>query len=121
MRIPYEDDLPLVLIRVVGSSGEKEFKAHLDFAASKTLVPSNVADELNLPFEGFVPVATGGGTILMPLFKAKVIAFDKSFNIYIACFDLPKESPIQALLGRDILDDFEICFDGRKKEIIIEE
>lgn len=54
MRIPYEDDLPLVSIRVVSSSGEKEFKAHLDFAASKTLVPSSVADELNLPFEAYL-------------------------------------------------------------------
>lgn len=92
---------------------------HLDFAASKTLIPSNAADELNLAFQAFVPVATGGGTILMPLFRATITAFGKTFDIHVACFDLPKESPIQALLGRDILDSFEICMNGKTKEITI--
>jgi hypothetical protein len=57
----------------------------------------------------------------MPLFKAKVIAFGKAFDIYVTCFDLPKESPIQALLGRDVLDNFEICLNGREKAIIVKE
>jgi len=33
------------------------------------------------------------------------------------CLDLPKESPINSILGRDVLDLFKVCLDGKKGEI----
>ncbi|MCP8322529.1 MAG: hypothetical protein H3Z52_16555 [archaeon] len=60
-------------------------------------------------------------TIIMPLHKANVKVFERVFSIHIACLDLPKESPIQALLGRDILDNFKVCLDGKKKKVEVKD
>lgn len=121
MKLKYIDDMPLVPIRVISEKGRIKLSAHIDFAATKTLVPSEVAEKLGLEFAEFVPVATGGGTILMPLYLARLDVFGKLFELSVACFDLPKESSIQALLGRDILDGFNICLNGPTKEITVEE
>jgi hypothetical protein len=53
----------------------------------------------------------------MPLYKAKVIILDKEFELSILCSDLPKESPVNSILGRDVLDIFKVCLDGKKEEI----
>jgi len=118
MRIPYEDNLPLVKINVIGTS-TKEFKTHLDFAATRTLVPTSTAKDLQLEFDSVVQVATASGTIDLPLFRAKIGVFEKIFNTLVLCYDLPEQAPVYALLGRDILDNFEICLNGKKKQITI--
>ena len=121
MKFKYTDDMPLAPVKVIGGRRTIGLNAHIDFAASKTLVPSEVSERLGLEFAEFIPVATGGGTILTPLYLARLEVFGKVFDLSIACFDLPKESSIQALLGRDILDHFNICLNGKKKEITVKE
>ena len=74
-----------------------------------------------LKFAGFESVATGAGVILMPEYEAVVEAFDKKHSVLVGCLDLPKETPIKALLGRDILDNFEICLNGKKREMVVKE
>ncbi len=66
-------------------------------------------------------VATGAGLILMPGYEATVKVFERKRSMLVGCLDLPKETPIRALLGRDILDNFEICLNGKIKEIIVKE
>ncbi len=120
MKIPYKNNLPLVTVKIIGeTSGEIE--AHIDFAASKTIIPSSVAEKLELKFVGFESLATGAGMILMPEYEAIVEAFGKKHSILVGSLDLPKETPIKALLGKDILDNFEICLNGMNKEIIVKE
>lgn len=118
MQIPYRDNLPLVDVKIMGKDAE-EVAAHLDFAASKTIIPSAIADALELKFAGFEKVATGSGVILMSEYEAVVEVFDKKHEIFVGCLDLPKETPIRALLGRDILDNYEICLNGKTREIIV--
>lgn len=120
MKIPYKNNLPVATIKIIGKTSH-EIEAHIDFAASKTIIPTSVAEELELKFAGFESVATGAGVILMPEYEAVVEAFDKRYIILVGCLDLPKEAPIKALLGRDVLDDFEICLNGKNKEIIVKE
>ncbi|MGQ9468627.1 MAG: hypothetical protein ACUVTD_02185 [Nitrososphaerales archaeon] len=121
MLFSYKENMPIVKITIISDKGRKEFDANIDFATTKTLVPSSVSEELHLEFKGFISVATGSGIILMPLYKDNVKVFERVFSIYIACSDLPRESPIQALLGRDILDDFKVCLDGKKKEVEVKD
>jgi predicted aspartyl protease len=120
MKIPYRNNLPLVDIKIVGKDSE-EVEAHLDFAASKTIIPSAVADALGLKFVGFEKIATGSGVILMPEYEAAVEVFNKKHEMFVGCLDLPKETPIKALLGRDILDNYEICLNGKTKEIVVKQ
>lgn len=119
MILKYKDNLPIVRITVSGIHSQKEIAAHIDFASSVTIVPYDVCRDLRLEFKAFASTATGGGTVQMPLYKAGVTAFNKNFDIYVGVLDLPTESKIRALLGRDILDSFKVCLDGRKKEITV--
>ncbi len=116
MKFPYKNNLPVINIKIVGKIS-KEVEAHIDFAASKTIIPSSVAEELELKFAGFESVATSAGVILMPDYEAIVEAFDKRHRILVGCLDLPKETPIKALIGRDILDGYKVCLNGKIREV----
>jgi predicted aspartyl protease len=117
MKFAYQNGLPLIPIVIKGKAGKISLNAHIDFAASKTLVPQKIASELELTLKGHVPIATASGVSLMPLYKAKVIILDKELELSIICSDLPKESPVNSILGRDVLDIFKVCLDGKKEEI----
>lgn len=117
MRFPYKNDLPLASIKILGKTRRHEIEAHIDFAASKTIIPPDMAEELELKFAGFEGVATGGGIVLMPEYEAVVEAFGNRHGILVGCIDLPEESAIKALIGRDILDGYKLCLDGKNKEV----
>ena len=117
MLFKYTDDMPIVKIVVSGEVREKEFDAYIDSASSKTMIPSDSIDELGLTFKEFVPIATGAGIILLPLYIVKVTAFGRIFDIRVGCLDLPNEAGIRVLLGRDILDSFKVYLNGKMKEI----
>ncbi|MFQ6134226.1 MAG: hypothetical protein ACE5KU_00225 [Nitrososphaerales archaeon] len=116
MKIPYKNNLPVAKIRILGKTSY-EVEAHIDFAASKTIIPTSVADDLKLKFAGFESVATGAGVIFMPEYEAIVEAFNERHEILVGCLNLPKETPIKALIGRDILDGYKVCLNGKSKEV----
>ncbi len=116
MLFKYIDGMPIVKISVSGER-EEDLNAHIDFAASKTIIPSNTAEKLGLRFAEYTPIATGAGVILLPLHAAKITAFGKTFDIRVGTLDLPKEGGVRALLGRDVLDSFKICLNGKRREI----
>ncbi len=118
MKIPYKNNLPVASIKIIGKKSQ-DVEAHIDFAASKTIIPPSMAEESALKFAGFESVATGGGVILMPEYEAVVEVFEKRHEILVGCIDLPKETPIKGLLGRDILDEYKVCLNGKRKEIEI--
>ncbi|MCP8322260.1 MAG: hypothetical protein H3Z52_15190, partial [archaeon] len=47
MKFPYKNNLPVTNIQIVGKTS-KEVEAHIDFAASKTIIPPSIAEELEL-------------------------------------------------------------------------
>lgn len=117
MQYNYQEGFPLVPIKIRNTKGEIELKAHIDFATSKTLVPAKVSEDLDLLFRGFASIATASGIVLMPLYEGAIFIVDKEFKLSLICYDLPKESFIRSLIGRDILDKFKVCLDGKKEEI----
>jgi hypothetical protein len=120
--IEYKDNMPLVCIGLIDAGSNKKFvvDAHLDFASSKTIIPTYVANEMNLSFAGSDETATGAGIIHIPYYEVSIEIFDKIYdNIHVGCLDLPERTPAKALVGRDILDNYRICLDGIKKEITV--
>lgn len=114
--IAYKDDNPVVSIKVKGVT-EVELEAYVDSGAGVSLIPRSVAREIGLEYFGETPVITGKGKSTLELYRA-VIGFNgRDFKLIIAAQDLPEQSPIKALLGRDIMDEFKVCFDGRGKEL----
>jgi hypothetical protein len=118
--IQYKNNLPLVCVGLIDAGSNKKIvvDAHLDFASSKTIIPTYIANEMNLSFAGSDETATGAGIIHIPYYEISIEIFDKIYdNIHVGCLDLPEPTPAKALVGRDILDNYRICLDGIKKEI----
>jgi hypothetical protein len=118
--IQYKNNLPLVSMAIIDAGSNKKIvvDAHLDFASSKTIIPTYIANEMNLSFAGSDETVTGAGIIQIPYYEVSIEVFGKLYdNMHVGCLDLPERTPATALLGRDILDDYKICLDGRRKKI----
>jgi hypothetical protein len=118
--IQYKNNLPLVCVGIIDAGSNKKIvvDAHLDFASSKTIIPTFIANEMNLSFAGSDETATGAGIIYIPYYEVSIEIFGKTYdNIHVGCLDLPEQTPAKALVGRDILDNYRICLDGIRKEI----
>lgn len=118
--IQYKNNLPLVSMAIIdaGSNKRIDIDAHLDFASSKTIIPTFIANEMNLSFAGSDETVTGAGIIHIPYHEVTIEIFGRLYeNMHVGCLDLPERTPATALVGRDILDNYSICLDGRKKEI----
>jgi len=120
--IQYKNNLPLVSMGIIDAGSNKKIvvDAHLDFASSKTIIPTYIANEMNLSFAGSDETVTGAGIIYIPYYEVSIELFGKLYdNMHIGCLDLPERTPATALLGRDLLDNYKICLDGRRKEITV--
>ena len=118
--IQYKNNLPLVRVGIIDAGSNKKIvvDAHLDFASSKTIIPTYIANEMNLSFAGSDETATGAGIIHIPYYEVSIEIFDEIYdNLNVGCLDLPERTPAKALVGRDILDNYSICLDGIRKEI----
>ncbi|MEM1538766.1 MAG: hypothetical protein QXD44_08305 [Candidatus Nezhaarchaeales archaeon] len=115
--IAYKDNNPMVAIRVKGLGGEAELEAYVDSGAGISLIPKTIARKLRLKPAGEISVITGKGKAALKLFKSTLNFLGRDFELIIAGQDLPEQSPIKALLGRDVMDKFKVCFNGRKKEL----
>jgi hypothetical protein len=118
--IQYKNNLPLVRVGIIDAGSNKKIvvDAHLDFASSKTIIPTFIANEMNLSFAGSDETATGAGIIHIPYYEVSIEIFDEIYdNLHVGCLDLPERTPAKALVGRDILDNYRICLDGIRKEI----
>lgn len=112
--------MPLVCVGLIDAGSNKKIvvDAHLDFASSKTIIPTYVANEMNLSFAGSDETVTGAGIIYIPYYEVSIEVFGRIYDsIHVGCLDLPERTPAKALLGRDILDNYRICLDGIKKEM----
>ncbi len=118
--IEYKNNMPLVCVGLIDAGSNKKIvvDAHLDFASSKTIIPTYIANEMNLSFAGSDETATGAGIIHIPYYEVSIEIFGKIYDsVHVGCLDLPERTPAKALVGRDILDDYRICLDGIKKEM----
>ena len=118
----YRNNLPLVDIAIIDAGSNKKVlvDAHLDFASSKTIIPTYIANEMNLSFAGSDETVTGAGIIHIPYYEVSIELFGKLYdNMHVGCLDLPERTPATALVGRDLLDNYRICLDGKRKEITV--
>lgn len=120
--IRYKNNLPIVGMGIIDAGSNKKIvvDAHLDFASSRTIIPTFIANEMNLSFAGSDETVTGAGVIQIPYYEVSIELFGKLYEgVHIGCLDLPERTPAAALIGRDLLDNYRICLDGRRKEITV--
>src|SRR5918911_5637020 len=82
--VPYKNDLPLVCLGLIDAGSNKKIvvDAHLDFASSKTIIPTYIANEMNLSFAGSDETATGAGIIHIPYYEVSIEILMKFMTAY---------------------------------------
>jgi len=111
-------DSGLLVPTVIGNPTtrrQKSLNFYIDSGASKSVILRKVRDELELPLWDIVSVSTGAGRISMPAFRAQLTLLDKTSDILLLSPETPL--PYDGLLGRDILDRYKICLDGKNRKI----
>jgi len=122
MKAKYSDGMPLIPIKVRGLRGEVEIKeAYLDSGAAKTLVSEALVLKLGLKYRADYPAITGSGKDVFKLYEADVTFLGKTHHLYVVGRDLPEQARIRALIGRDVLDHYKVCLNGKSREITVEE
>jgi len=106
-------------LKVFGPNGIKEYDAYLDTGATKTLIPETDAKELGLQYSGDIMIVTASREDIFHLYNAEVEFLKKRFSILVLGKNLPRTTVIKSIIGRDILDSFKVCFNGKLKIIEI--
>ncbi|HZC88979.1 MAG TPA: hypothetical protein VE199_05105, partial [Nitrososphaera sp.] len=80
--VPYKNDLPLVCLGLIDAGSNKKIvvDAHLDFASSKTIIPTYIANEMNLSFAGSDETVTGAGIIYIPYYEVSIEVFGRTYD-----------------------------------------
>ncbi|KPV63621.1 MAG: hypothetical protein AOA66_0753 [Candidatus Bathyarchaeota archaeon BA2] len=89
----------------------------MDTGAGKTLIPERDAAKLGLEYVGDTEIITGSGKDHIKLYKATITFLNKEFSVLVLGRGLPEQAIIKAIVGRDILDKYKVCFDRIQKEI----
>jgi len=119
MIVPYKGDMPEVRIKVKGLTGEIEYDAYLDTGAFKCLIPETDATKIGLLYAGDIEIITGSGKDHIKLYRAAITFLDKEFSVLVLGRDFPEQAVVKAIVGRDVLDKYRVCFNGIRKEIEI--
>ena len=119
MRITYKEGMPEVKIKVKGRTGEIEYDAYLDTGAFKCLIPETDAAKIGLLYAGDAEIITGSGKDHIKLYEATITFLNKDFSVLVLGRNLPEQAMVKAIVGRDILDKYKVCFDGTRKEMEI--
>ena len=91
----------------------------MDTGAGRTLIPERDAVKLGLGYVGDTEIVTGSGKDHIKLYKATITFLNEDFSVLVLGRDLPEQAMVKAIVGRDILDKYKVCFDGIRKEVEI--
>ena len=64
-------------------------------------------------------IITGTGKDIVKLFKAEILFSERKFKLSVLGRNLPEQAGIKAIVGRDILDNYRVTFDGIVGEVAI--
>ena len=99
-----------------------EFLALLDTGAKRTSVDISVAERLGLQVETWIDVATASGVDRMPLYEKAMIhapSIGALRSLNLVGSRLRPEHMHDVLIGRDILADYQLIYDGRTGRVTL--
>ena len=109
VRFPYFDNKPIVTVRIRGNT-TVDLVVLVDSGADYCTAPREVCELLELNFIEEREIIVPGGTIFAPVYEGVVEFCEIEKNVKIIGIDMPLRANIGGLLGREYLDDFEVCF-----------
>jgi len=119
-----EAGLLIVYVRIAGSKGTHLVRMALDTGATTTMIPPKAALAVGVnPSRAaeFRETLTASGKELIPVVVLpRLRVFEKTLQrVAVACHELPSESPVDGLLGLDLLRRLKSVLDLAKLRIII--
>lgn len=119
-----EAGLLIVYARISGPRGSRLLRLALDTGATTTMIPPQAALAIGLrPARavGFRETLTASGKEYVSLLAVpRVRLFERTFrHVVVACHELPSESPVDGLLGLDLLTQLKAILDLRNLSIRI--
>lgn len=120
--LPREAGLLIVYARLSGPRWSRLIRLALDTGATATMVPPKAALAIGInPARStrFRETLTASGKELIPLVTVpRLQLFERAFRrVTIACHELPSESPIDGLLGLDLLTRLRAVIDLSRRTI----
>lgn len=117
-----EAGLLLVYVRVSGPKGSRLTRLALDTGATMTMIPPKAALAIGVnPARSttFRDTLTASGKELIPLVVIpRLQIFERMLrHVTVACHELPSESPIDGLLGLDLLTQLDAVIDLAKPSL----
>jgi len=119
-----EAGLLIVYGRLTGPAGSRLVRLALDTGATATMIPPKAALAIGVNparSAGFRDTLTASGKELIPLICVpRLQLFESTFHrVTLACHELPSESPIDGLLGLDLLTRLKAVINLTKPSIHI--
>ena len=119
-----EAGLLLIYARLSGSKGSRLVRLALDTGATTTMIPPKAALAIGSnPTRATVlrETLTASGKELIPVIVVpRIQVFEKTLlRVSVACHELPSESPIDGLLGLDILTRLKAVLDLSRSSITV--
>jgi len=120
----FEAGLLLVYARLTGPKGSRLTRLAVDTGATTTMIPPKAALAVGVnPVRSttFRETLTASGKELIPLVVLPSFhVFEHTFrHLTVACHELPAESPIDGLLGLEVLTQLQAVLNLGKREIVI--
>ena len=121
----FENNIPIGVIKIKGPLGKKKIEAIIDTGAFKSLVSLGVCKELGLRLKEERTVrGVSKKPVKTEIFWAEVI-FQGNRVDTIVGFNLPVGNKARefekALIGRDLLENFKLIIDFKRKRIEVED
>ena len=116
-------DLGLDLDREVAENARKTpYTALIDTGAKRTSVDKGLAEDLGFTVQRMEPVATSAGRDLAPIYdtaKIFVPSLDLLLPLNLVGVKLRPDHNCDVLLGRDILANYKMIYDGRTGRVTL--
>ena len=118
----FEAGLLIVYARLKGPRGSRLLRMALDTGATTTMIPPKAALAIGInPARSSVlrETLTASGKELIPLIAVPELRiFERTLRrVSVACHELPSESPVDGLLGLDLLTRIHAVLDLRKRSL----
>lgn len=114
-----EKSYPILPITLIKADKRETLNAIPDTAASLTLMKSEIVDELALEKVGVEAIQTASGISDRPIHKCNIELLSQTFTIRIISSPISDLLPFQCLIGRNLLDLFDLYLLGKKQIICI--
>jgi hypothetical protein len=114
----YEND-PLIVVTLINPifNRKEEALAYLDTGSDTVVISRDIWSNLQLNMNEYTEISVVGSTInTFVTYIDLDFLGDKHTNV-VACYN---EAAGDILIGRNILDEYSVTFDGRKSKLYIE-